>query len=157
MSSRARCGLSPHQREQFLRENGYEPMAGGTGKGSHVVWINREMEELSAKRKLAMPANIRSNPNQSPCTVLLCSDPAGGTWKSIVAQVEWCQNTLEQQARNDQLTAEQRAKKAEFRIALEEVCTFRRGVSHFMRGYVEAMPEAPSASIQMVMTMRVGR
>ncbi len=157
MSSRARCGLSPHQREQFLRENGYEPMPGGTGKGSHTVWINREMEELSKKRTLSMPANIRSNPNQSPCTVLLCSDPAGGTWKSIVSQVEWCQGTLEAQARHDLLSSEQRAKKAEFRMALDEVCTYRRAVSHFMRGFAPELPEAPTASIQMVMTVRMGR
>ena len=157
MSSRARCGLSPHQREQFLRENGYEPAPGGTGKGSHVVWINHEMEELAKKRSLSMPANIRSNSNQSPCTVLLCSDPASGTWKTIEAQVKWCKESLEQEATKDLRQAGQDKQRQLFAENMRMICEWKQEVSWKRRGIINEARPAPMDAFKVVMEMRMGR
>lgn len=152
MASKSRSGTNPHQRVAFLREHGYEPLENGAGKGSHQVWVHPDMAALMRTHKISMPENLRAYNQQQPCNVMLCSNPAGGTWKGIVAQVEWCTRTLEKFGEEARILAERRQRREELRSAIKEVTEWKRSIrSMFTRpAMVSKQPETPRAAMKLV-------
>lgn len=154
MASKSRSGTNPHQRVAFLREHGYEPLENGSGKGSHQVWVHPQMATLMRSQKITMPENLRSYNQQQACNVMLCSDPAAGTWKGIVAQAEWCVSTIDKLEAQARLQEERREKKREFHDALKEITTWKKRCRDMFRRPAMA-PEKPDTPLKAMQVMQM--
>ena len=143
MAAKSRSGLTKEEREDFLRDRGFAPSR--SGKGSHELWENPELKLLARSHNIAAPANLLANISQKPWETTLCSNPARGTWRSMVKHAQWCQQTVEQikaASEHDRL----RCKIAsQFRKAVGEIRQWKKNLRHHLKAGLplEKAPQVP--------------
>lgn len=130
--------LSKLDREEFLREHGFEFFR--QGKGDHTVWGHPELMELAKTHKIECPPNLLSNVAQAAWEHAIPDNPAGGTWHKIAKHAEWCAETVAKIKGASLAEERQRKIKQEFREARQEICDWKRDTKHRLRAGLDTKP-----------------
>jgi hypothetical protein len=150
MSSHSRSNLSPHQREEFLRAHGYEPVR--SGKGSHEVWEHTALKEFGKRRSVKMPDNLKSTPHQRGWELILSCDPGPGLWHRLEKQCTWANETADRIQKMEDARTLSRRLKFEFNKAVRDVRGWQRCMKAAYKAGVsfDLLPSAPLDALKKV-------
>jgi hypothetical protein len=142
MATNKKSGWTEEERTRYLHDHGFVQVR--QGKGSHTMWEHAELKELSKTHKIKAPENILATEGQKPWDLLMCDNPASGTWHSVQKQVEWCNKTIETIREKEQAQVRYHDLKAAWRLARREICTWKKDQKHWLKAGL-ALSEAPLA------------
>lgn len=125
MSAKSRAGNDRVEREQFLRHHGFNLLR--SGKGSHAIYEHAEMKELAHRPGFKPPEHMKDT---ALWQVTLCADPAAGTWRKVVHQVEAVEDILHEQERKADKQAAIVALKTEFNQKVRLYYRWKKDVKH---------------------------
>ncbi len=131
MGSKSRAGNNHFDREQYLRQHGFQPLR--NGKGSHALWEHEGMKELAHKAGFKMPDTLKSS---TAWQVVLPSDPAQGTWRAITNQVEAVTQCLDAAANREKKFEEVQRLREEFNIKAKQYLEWKKAVRHELKAGV---------------------
>lgn len=148
MASHSRSGLSPHQREEFLREHGFALARGGTG--SHEMWHHQALKDLAQRNHVEMPDNLKSTAHQRGWEMVLSCDPGPGLWQRLEKQAVWAQETVDRLQQLEERRTLSRRLKLEFKMAVREVKSWKHDIKAAYKAGVslDLLPEAPLGALQ---------
>ena len=156
MSSHSRSSVSPHQREEFLRAHGFEPVRGG--KGSHVVWEHAALKDMSQRRSVKRPDKLKSTPHHRGWEWVFAWDPGPGLWHRLEKQCIWAEETAERLQKMDDARTLSHRLKFEFKKAARDV----RGWKHALKAAyksgvsMDLLPMAPMDALQKLRSRDMG-
>ena len=124
--------LTRKEQGLFLRDHGFKPTAGDTGKGSHEMWENAEFNKLAAEFHVEIPPNLAMSKTiaQKGAALILPYDAGAGTWARIQKLAVWC----------DEKTAEMKQLKAA--ATLDQ----KKGSTHAAESAEAGRREAPPSN-----------
>lgn len=147
--SKKKSGVSPQQRDEILRGHGFE--LARDAKGSHAIWEHPGLKMLERTRKIEAPALICA-PGQAAWKITVPDNPAPATWKSIVKQAAWCQQTVAGIEENSVYDRQRLALARDFRKAAATYAGWKKDVHHRLRAGLA--PQEPPVTFRQLQDMK---